>query len=87
MNATFPGVGYYAVPSRNHMKEKDGKAARPRYHLYFPIDAVTDAAEYRRMKEYMLAMFPYFDDNAKDAARFLFGVKGAQAEFMGGDIE
>ena len=87
VNATFPGVGYYAVPSRNHMKEKNGKAARPRYHLYFPIDPVTDAAVYRRMKEYMLAMFPYFDDNAKDAARFLFGVKGAKAEFMGGDAE
>ena len=69
------------------MKEKDSKAARPRYHLYFPIDPVTDAAEYRRMKEYMLAMFPYFDDNAKDAARFLFGVKGARAEFVGGDAE
>ena len=37
------------------------------------------------MKEYMLAMFPYFDDNAKDAARFLFSVEDAQAEFVGGD--
>ena len=88
--AAFPGVAFYAVPSRNHMKpKKDSKgvirAARPKYHIYFPIDTVTDAAEYRQMKERLLAIFPYFDDGAKDAARFLFGVDGAQVTFVGGD--
>ena len=86
IKTAFPGVAFYAVPSRNHMKEKNGRAARPKYHVYFPIDTVTDAAVYRRMKEQMLAIFPYFDDNAKDAARFLFGVDGAQVEFVSGDL-
>lgn len=90
VRAIFPDVAFYAVPSRNHMKpKKDSKgilrAARPKYHIYFPIDPVTDAAEYRRMKEQLLAIFPHFDDNAKDAARFLFGVVDAQVEFVGGD--
>jgi len=90
VRAAFPGVAFYAVPSRNHMKpKKDSKgvirAARPKYHIYFPIDTVTDAAEYRQMKERLLAIFPYFDDGAKDAARFLFGVDGAQAAFVDGD--
>ena len=28
----FEEVNYAAVPSRSHMKEKDGKAARPKFH-------------------------------------------------------
>lgn len=43
VKAAFPGVAFYAVESRNHMKEKNGKAARPKYHLYFPIHEMTDA--------------------------------------------
>jgi len=85
IKAAFPSVEFYAVPSRNHFKEKNGKAARPKYHIYFPIDLVTDAGAYRQMKEHLLSIFPYFDENAKDAARFFFGVDGAQVEFMGGD--
>lgn len=37
-------VSYIVVPSRNNMKVKDGKAARPRHHVYFPHDAL-DSAE------------------------------------------
>lgn len=89
IQATFPGVAFYAVPSRNHMKPKESKGvirtARPKYHIYFPIDTVTDAEEYRQMKERLLVIFPYFDEGAKDAARFLFGVDGAQVVFVGGD--
>ena len=87
---TFPGVPFYAVPSRNHMKEKSqGKGkptllARPRYHIYFPIDEITDAGEYKALKEAVIALFPWFDMNAKDAARFLFGVANPVAESVEG---
>ena len=33
--AAFPDVPFYVVYSRNHMKEKGGKAARPKFHVYF----------------------------------------------------
>lgn len=82
---TFPGVPFYAVPSRNHMKVKSqGKdkpllSARPRYHIYFPIDEMTDAGEYRALKDNVILLFPWFDLNARDAARFLYGVENPAA--------
>lgn len=33
----FPGVSFIAVFSRNHMKEKNGAVARPKFHAYFPV--------------------------------------------------
>src|SRR3712207_2818569 len=34
----FPDVCFYASYSRNHMKDKGAKSARPRFHVYFPIE-------------------------------------------------
>ena len=83
----FPRVPFYAVPSRNHMKEKDGLPARPKYHYYFPCKRrFTNAAEWRQLKERMIEVFPAFDENAKDPARFLYGVAEPQAEFFPGDL-
>ncbi len=31
----FPGVAYAVAPSRNNMKQKGSKSARPRHHIYF----------------------------------------------------
>ena len=31
----FPGVAFYVCYSRNHMVEKNGKVARPKFHIYF----------------------------------------------------
>ena len=69
----FDSVSYAAVPSRNHMKEKDGKAARPKFHVYFPIEEITDADKYAAIKRAIHKAFPFFDGNALDAARFIFG--------------
>lgn len=35
VQAAFPDVPFYVVYSRNHMKEKDGKPPRPKFHVYF----------------------------------------------------
>lgn len=69
----FEEIDYAAVPSRNHMKEKDGKAARPKFHVYFPIEETEDADYYAAVKRAIQKAFPFFDDNALDAARFIFG--------------
>lgn len=69
----FDSMSYAAVPSRNHMKEKDGKAARPKFHVYFPIEEITDADKYAAIKRAIHKAFPFFDGNALDAARFIFG--------------
>lgn len=69
----FEEIDYAAVPSRNHMKEKDGRAARPKFHVYFPIEETDDADYYAAVKRAIQKAFPFFDDNALDAARFIFG--------------
>ena len=55
------------------MKPKDRKSPRPRHHVYFPIDSVTDKDAYKQIKEYLAAQYPFFDGNALDAARFIYG--------------
>ena len=69
----FPDIAYAIAPSRHNMKPKDGKSARPRHHVYFPHDAITDSGKYKALKEAVIAQFPFFDDNAMDTARFFFG--------------
>lgn len=69
----LPDVSYIVVPSRHNMKMKDGKSARPRHHIYFPHDLITNSDDYKTLKETVAANFPFFDDNAMDAARFVFG--------------
>ena len=85
VQSSFPGVLFYVCFSRNHEKAKNGKAARPKFHVYFPIKAITDCKEYTQLKEDVCSVFDYFDKGAKDAARFFFGVTDPQVEFYSGD--
>lgn len=73
MDELFGSIDYVLVPSRHHMLPKDGKSERPRYHVYFPIVNCTDADEYTAIKVALQKAYSFFDDNALDAARFLFG--------------
>ena len=69
----FPDVCFAVHYSRNHMKENHGKAARPRFHVLFPVEPVTDARHYCELKRLVCEVFPLFDSNALDAGRFFFG--------------
>ena len=69
-------VAYVIVPSRHHMLPKGNRSARPRFHIFFPISAYSDAAAYADLKKRIFSEFPYFDSNALDAARFYFGSTG-----------
>lgn len=80
----FPDVAFAVTYSRNHNKVKGEKAARPRFHVYFPITPVTDKDEYVRLKQQINEAFPYFDDNAMDAARLLFGTSNQKVEIYEG---
>ena len=66
-------VAFFAVPSRNNGKPKDGKSARPRFHVYFPHDPITDREACAALKRAIQQKFPFFDSHALDAARFIFG--------------
>lgn len=76
LDAILPDVQYVLVFSRSHMKEKENKAARPRFHVYFPCSLYEDAAAYKALKSRIYQQYPFFDGNALDAARFLFGSEG-----------
>lgn len=71
----FADVPYVLHYSRHHMKPKGEKSARPRFHIVFLIDPEQDADRYTALKQRLLAAFPFFDANAMDAARFLFGTE------------
>lgn len=73
MKELFGSIDFVLVPSRHHMVAKDGKAPRPKYHVYFPVDAIKDADIYKKIKVALQKAYPFFDANALDAARFLFG--------------
>ena len=68
------------------MKIKDGKAARPKFHVYFPDRLIENSTEYQKLKNKVCVYFTAFDANAKDSARFFFGVENPQIEFYDGDI-
>lgn len=80
----FPGVEFAVHYSRNHMKVKNGRATRPKFHAFFAIDHITDAEEYASLKRLLSAIFPYFDTKALDAARFYFGTADAKVEMFDG---
>lgn len=44
-------VEFMTATSRNHNLPKGVKAARPRFHVYFPIHQVTDPAAYAGLKK------------------------------------
>lgn len=82
----FPGVGMIFVYSKSHMKQKGKRGPRPRFHVYFICTETTNSEIYSSWKDRLIADYPYFDDGAKDSARFLFGVKNAVVEVYDGDI-
>ena len=82
----FPGITFAIHYSRFHMREKNGKPARPKFHVLFPIEYMTDASAYSEMKKLVNTIFPYFDTKALDAARFFFGTTAPQVEIIPGEM-
>ena len=80
----FPGVTFAVHYSRFHNREKNGKPARPKFHILFPIEFCADASLYSDMKKLVNAIFPYFDAQALDAARFFFGTATADVALYPG---
>lgn len=81
----IPNVNFVASYSRHHMLNKGNKSARPRFHIFFPIPTITDAEKYVSAKKRITASLPYFDTNALDSARFLYGTDSEDIEVYEGD--
>ena len=85
LRALLPGVRFAVHFSRNHMKEKNGKAPRPKFHVFFPVEPIKDPAAYRAWKQRVWQRFPFFDKGALDAARFFFGTENPSVEIYPGE--
>lgn len=73
LDEMMPDISYAIAFSRYHLLPKNGKAPRPKFHVYFEIEPTQDADYYAALKEAIYRKYPFFDDNALDAARFIFG--------------
>lgn len=69
-------VEYAITYSRHHMLSKGSVSARPRFHVFFPTTPCKDAAFHKNIKARIYKELPFFDGNALDASRFLYGSKG-----------
>ena len=59
--------------SRSHKKQKGQYGPRPRFHIYFEVEPITDQEAYSGLKTALYAMYPFYDDNALDSGRFIYG--------------
>jgi len=82
----FPGVAFAVHYSRHNGKPKNGKKARPKFHVLFKVTGQTNAEAYSNLKKQVNAYFPYFDTKALDAARFFFGTKNPKVEIFDGPM-
>ena len=82
----FPDVAFATATSRNHMKDKGEKSARPRFHAYFPIALVSDGDEYASIKRRLASFTGIFDRNALDSARFIYGTPNSEVTWVDGEL-
>lgn len=66
-------VAFAITYSRHHMLSKGNKSARPRFHVFFPTSPCNDAHSHKAIKAKIYKELLFFDGNALDASRFLFG--------------
>lgn len=82
----FPGVRCILYTSRSHMKQKGTKSERPRFHVVFFIDPITNVDVYTAFMKKVQSMYPFFDKNALDGGRFYYGNPEAQIRFFPGSM-
>lgn len=84
LSELMAGVAFMTATSRNHMKIKGAESTRPRLHVYYPITQISDASEYAGLKKRLAARFSFFDANALDAGRFIYGNPAAEVAVFEG---
>ncbi len=82
----FAGVPHVIHYSRHHMKQKGNKGPRPRFHVVLLIDPETSEKRYADLKRRLQEVFPFFDTNALDSARFLFGTEDPKVIYHPGTV-
>ena len=82
----FTDVNFCYQYSRHHMIFKDGKAPRPKVHLFFPCSPVATARDCEYFKQLIYLYFPFIDTNAMDSSRFFYGTKDPEVGIVEGTM-
>ncbi len=73
-------VEFATTPSRHNMLPKGDKSARPRFHLHATVERCESAEKIKAIKTALQKKYPFFDDNALDAGRFMYGASITEEE-------
>ena len=73
LDKLMPDIAFAWAPSRHNYLDKESFGPRPRGHVYFLTSEIRNAEQYANLKKAIHAAYPFFDDNALDAARFIYG--------------
>lgn len=68
----FQDVELYIVPSKSNMIEKDGKAPRPKFHVYFPVETITSTAAVKSLMHFVIGFTRTADEKVNDCVRFFY---------------
>jgi len=78
----FADVEHIISTSKSHLKEKEGREPRARFHVYFPLNhSLSSVKDYELHIQLLVRLFTrtdgisFFDTAAVDCARFFFGNK------------
>ena len=82
----FPNVWCLVVTSTNHMKVKNGRSPRPKFHIVFRINEITTAQGYYDFMHRVYDRFNFFDPKALDAGRFMFGCEKFESFIFEGKL-
>ena len=86
MPVIFPGVRCITSTSRHHMRQKGSRSPRPRFHVTFEVSTITEPDSYTAFMRKVHGLYPFFDGNALDAARFFFGNPDTEIQFFPGTM-
>ncbi len=84
VHEAFPDTALGIHFSRNHMKEKNGRKPRPKFHAVLASEPVTDSGLYRKLKDRVVSVLPQCDPKALDSAHFFYGTADPQVLFFPG---
>ena len=72
--------------SRHNMLPKDGKTARPKFHVFMWMKPIKDEKAYSELKKKINSIWPFFDDCAEDSARFFYGTEKPEIIVVPGNL-
>ena len=82
----FSDVTFALHYSRNHMKIKGSKSARPRFHIIIATKEINVSETCQLLKKRLQCHFPFVDTHAIDTAHFFFGTSEPEVYYHPGSL-